>query len=86
MTLATEMLFDKIVAHSRGGGAGVRIWDDHNRYFPQASLVGTTGWIHQRYEFVSGPDTEKFQPTVSLQLCGATGSVYFADARFEEIK
>ncbi len=70
---------------ARGGGAGVRVWCDHNSWFPKNFLTGTTDWIHQSFEFTAGPKSQDFHSQVELRLWNATGAASFADLRLEEV-
>lgn len=77
---------DNVVSHGRDGGFRVRICDDLNRWFPERSITGTTGWFHQEYVFTAGPESDMRNCACWIYpLYNATGTVYLSGARFEEI-
>jgi hypothetical protein len=67
----------------KGGGVGVRIWCDHNQWFPKNRLTGSTGWIHQEFYFTAGEKSANFDSQFTIYLWNATGSVDYADLRIE---
>ena len=75
---------DNVVAGTGDGGVGIRIWCDHNSWFPQNRMTGSTGWIHQEFFFTAGKNCGNFESQLSLYLWHSTGAVEFADLRIEE--
>ena len=74
-----------VVPREPGGGAGVRVWCDHNSWFPKNRLTGTTDWIHQEFFFTAGPKSESHDSQFSVYLWAATGRVEYVGFRVEEM-
>jgi hypothetical protein len=74
---------NNVVSGGKGGGVGVRIWCDHNQWFPKNRLTGSTGWIHQEFYFTAGEKSANFDSQFTIYLWNATGSVDYADLRIE---
>lgn len=74
-----------VVPYGHEGGARMKVWCDHNTFFPQNALTGTTDWMHQSFEFVAGPKSAEFNSQFRVSLWNATGQVDYADLRLEEI-
>ena len=72
-----------VVSGGKGGGVGVRVWCDHNQWFPKNRLTGSTGWIHQEFYFTAGEKSANFDSQFTIYLWNATGSVDYADLRIE---
>jgi hypothetical protein len=71
-----------VVQTGKGGGAGVRLWDDKNVWFPgfpEARPCGTTdGWIAQSFEFTSGLKTNvDVRSFINFGLRNASGEAEF---------
>lgn len=77
---------ENVVSHGKGGGFGMRVWDDKNVWFPERRITGTTDWIHQAYTFTAGPKSEQYANTCTFYLWNATGTLWVAGARFEEVE
>ena len=74
-----------IVPTKADGGVCMRVWCDHNSFFPANPLTGTTDWIHQSFEFVAGPKSSACQNEYMVYCRNATGTVEYADLRLEEL-
>ena len=74
-----------VVPHDKNGGAGVRVWCDHNSWFPKNRLTGTTDWIHQEFTFKAGENSAKHESQFSVYLWNASGVVEYAGLRVEEV-
>ena len=71
---------------AKGGGVGVRIWCDHNTWYPKNWMTGTTGWVHQEFFFTAGEKSANFDSQFTIYLWSATGAVEYADLRIEEVE
>ena len=74
---------NNVASGGKGGGVGIRIWCDHNQWFPKNRMIGTTGWIHQEFYFTAGEKSADFDSQFTIYLWNATGSVDYADLRIE---
>ena len=77
---------ENVVSRGKGGGFGMRVWDDKNVWFPERRITGTTDWIHQEYTFTAGPKCDQCGNTCTYYLWNATGTLWVAGARFEEVE
>lgn len=66
-------------------GFRMNVWCDHNTFFPKNCMTGTTGWIHQSFEFVAGQKSADYESSCSVFFWNATGRVDLADLRLEEV-
>jgi len=67
-------------------GVCMRVWCDHNTFFPKNHMTGTTDWIHQSFEFTAGPKSADFESSYQIYLWNSSGTVDYADLRLEEIQ
>lgn len=79
---------ENVIPASNAGGAVVNIWDDKNLWFPKNAITGTTPWIRQSFEFISGPKTNdgKNKSYIKLYLLLASGTVWFDGVTLSEVK
>ena len=66
-------------------GVCMKVWCDHNTFFPHNHMTGTTDWMHQSFEFTAGPKSSEFRSDYAIFLWNSTGSVDYADLRLEEL-
>ena len=74
-----------VVPQKPKSGVCMRVWCDHNTFFPHNHMTGTTGWIHQSFEFTAGPKSGDFENAYQVYLWNSTGTVEYADLRLEEL-
>lgn len=72
-----------VVPAEADGGVGIRIFCDHNSWFPKNRITGTTDWIHQEFFFTAGEGSSDYLSQFTLYLWHATGTVEYAGLRIE---
>ena len=74
-----------VVPQKPRSGVCMRVWCDHNTFFPHNHMTGSTGWIHQSFEFTAGPKSQDFESSYQVYLWNSTGTVEYADLRLEDV-
>ncbi len=81
------MKLDNVVPLSKGGGAGIQIWNSSkNFWFPSKFISGTMPWTMYSCEFQSLPGSNPKTTLFKCDLFGATGTAWFDGLRLEAIE
>ncbi len=77
----------KLLPGSKSTGAGIKIRDDKNNWYPKSFYTSDMPWSRQGFQIKTGPETNKppHKSSITLMIMDAACSVCFGDVKLVEI-